>query len=165
RGTANSQGQSEEESQNEFRMPELLDTLLDLFPRIALGIDTSSGPRLGHLCDRVGAECCRRQHAYKGNHGDGRDCAQRPSKMAIKAKKMSPHSLPVPYQNQFPSRPGCRVGVSLPSLSSYGFSPRTLTGLKGINPGGSEVLPCGEVPIVVWGLGKLAVVLCLAVRD
>src|SRR6266496_4279282 len=128
-------------------------------------IDSSSGPRLGHLCDRVGAECCRRQHAYKGNHGDGRDCAQRPSKMAIKAKKMSLHSLPVPYQNQIPSRPGCRVGVSLPSLYSYGFSPRTLTGLKGINPGGNDVLACRQVPIVVSALRKAPHVLSVDRQD
>jgi hypothetical protein len=39
-------------------------------------------------------------------------------------------------------------------LYSYGFSPRTLTGLKGINAGGNYVLARRQVPIVVSALGK-----------
>src|SRR6476620_8818016 len=65
-------------------MPELLNTLLDRHPRIALGIDSSSGSRLGHLFRGVSAECCRGQDAYKGNDSDDRDCAQRPPEMAIR---------------------------------------------------------------------------------
>src|SRR6478736_6977839 len=82
--TGDSQAKAEEESQNEFRMRELFNTLLDRHPRIPLGIDTSSGSRLGHLFRGVGAECCRGQDAYKGNDSDRRDCAQRPPGMAIR---------------------------------------------------------------------------------
>src|SRR6478609_4945389 len=82
--TGDSQAKAEEESQNEFRMRELFNTLLDRHPRIALGIDTPSGSRLGHLFRGVSAECCRRQDAYKGNDSDDRDCAQRPPEMAIR---------------------------------------------------------------------------------
>src|SRR6266436_3201795 len=85
--------------------------------------------------------------------------------MAIKPKKMCRHSLPVSYQNQIPARPGCGIGVGLPSLYSYGFSPRTLTGLKGINPGGNDVLPCRQVPIVVSALGKAPHVLSVDRQD
>src|SRR6476620_2333294 len=65
-------------------MGELFDTFLDRIPRIALRIDSSSGSRLGHLFRGVRAECCRGQDAYKGNDSDDRDCAQRPSEMAIR---------------------------------------------------------------------------------
>src|SRR6478752_1849672 len=82
--TGDSQAKAEEESQNEFRMRELFNTLLDRSPRIALGIDSSTGSRLGHLFRGVSAECCRGQDAYKGNDSDDRDCAQRPPEMAIR---------------------------------------------------------------------------------
>jgi hypothetical protein len=39
-------------------------------------------------------------------------------------------------------------------LYSYGFSPRTLTGLKGINAGGNYMLACRQVAIVVSAFGK-----------
>ncbi len=73
--TAHCQAKAEEQPQNEFRMAELLDALLDRHPRIALGIDSPSGSRLGHLFRRVGAECCRAQHAHEGNDSDGTDDA------------------------------------------------------------------------------------------
>src|SRR5206468_5178450 len=93
--TGHSQAQTEEESQNELRMRELLNTLLDRFRRIALGIDTSSCPRLDHLCDRVGAECCRRQHTDNRNDSDNGYDGERRSEAATKIKKMCRHRLPV----------------------------------------------------------------------
>jgi hypothetical protein len=71
----------------------------------------------------------------------------------------------VPYQNQIPARPGCGIGVGLPSLYSYSFSPRTLTGLKGINAGGNYVLARRQVPIVVSALGKAPHVLSIDGQD
>ena len=50
--------------------------------------------------------------------------------------------LLVPYQNQILSRPGCGVGVGLPSLYSYGFFPGPGTSAIGINSGGKAVLTC-----------------------
>src|SRR6266478_7561804 len=81
--------------------------------------------------------------------------------MAIRAKKMSRHCLPVSYQNQIPSRPGRGIGVSLPSLHSQGFSARTLTGLKGISSGDNDVLSCGQVARVVSALRKASHVLSI----
>jgi hypothetical protein len=50
-------------------------------------------------------------------------------------------------------------------LYSYGFSPRTLTGLKGINAGGNYMLACRQVPIVVSALGKASHVLSIDRQD
>src|SRR5436190_10248957 len=46
------------------------------------------------------------------------------------------------YENHIASRPGCGVGVCLPSLYRQGFLRRASTGLKGINPGCNLVLTC-----------------------
>src|SRR5438477_8562560 len=46
------------------------------------------------------------------------------------------------YENHIASRPGCGVGVCLPSLYLHGFLRRASTGLKGINTGGNLVLTC-----------------------
>jgi hypothetical protein len=54
-------------------MGELLDTFLDRQPRIALGIDTSSGSRLGHLFRGIGAESWRREHREKEDRNYGTD--------------------------------------------------------------------------------------------
>src|SRR5437868_2800958 len=85
--------------------------------------------------------------------------------MTIRAKKMCRHSLRVPYQNQSPSRPGCGIGVGLSSFYIYGFSPRTLTGVIGINSGDKDVLACRQVPIVVSALGKASHVLSVDRQD
>jgi len=53
---ADCEGKTEEEPKYERRMRELLDTLLDRQPRIALGINPASGSRLRHLFRRVRAE-------------------------------------------------------------------------------------------------------------
>jgi hypothetical protein len=50
-------------------------------------------------------------------------------------------------------------------LYSYGFSPRTLTGLKGINSGGNYVLACRQVPTVVSAFGKASYVLAVDGQD
>src|SRR6266545_2572791 len=102
--TAHCQAKTEEEPQNKFRMPELFDALLDRNPRIALGIDSSSGSRLGQLFRRVSTQRCRGKHTYNATDNDDRDCTQRPSEVAIKAQKTYRHSLLVPYQNQLLSR-------------------------------------------------------------
>src|SRR5439155_1592013 len=69
--TAHRQAETEEEAQNEFRMPELLNAVLNRLPRIARRIRAALGPQLGHLFCGVGAERCRRQHAHKRNDSDG----------------------------------------------------------------------------------------------
>src|SRR5439155_18149503 len=155
------QTETEEKPQNEFRMSELLDTLLDRHPRIALRIDTSSGSRLGHLFCGIGAECRHGQDAYKRNDSDHRDCASRPSKIALRAKKMSQHCLRVSYQNQIPSRPGCSIGVGLSSLYSHGFFPGPATSAIGINSGDKNVLACRQVARVASALGKASHVLAI----
>src|SRR5439155_6974568 len=163
--TADCQGEAEEESEYKRRMRELLETLLDRHPRIALGIDSSSGSRLGHLLRRVSAKCCRGQHAYNDNHSDGRDRAQRPFNMAIRAKKMCRHSLRVFYQNQIPARPGCRVGIGLSSFYSHNFSPRTGTFTIGISSGDNDMLACRQVATVLSALGKASYVLSIDGHD
>jgi hypothetical protein len=50
-------------------------------------------------------------------------------------------------------------------LYSYGFSPRTLTGLKGINAGGNYVLACRQVATVLSALGKAPHVLAVDGQD
>src|SRR6266516_6165989 len=85
--------------------------------------------------------------------------------MAIRAKEMCQHCLPVSYQDQISSRPGCGIGVGLSSFYSYGFSPRTLTGVIGINSGDKDVLACRQVPIVVSALGKASHVLSVDRQD
>ena len=49
----------------------------------------------------------------------------------------------------------------MPSLYSYGFSRRTLTGLIGINPGDNVVLACRQVAAVVSALGKASHILSI----
>src|SRR5882672_11913217 len=85
--------------------------------------------------------------------------------MAIKAKKMCRHSLWVPYQNQISARPGCCIGVGLPSFYIYGFSPRTLTSLKGSNSGGNDMLACRQVASVISALGKASHILAINRHD
>ena len=67
KSTADCQDETEEEAKDEIWMPELFDTPLDRFPRIALGIYATGCPSFGHLLRGVGAECCRAQHAEKGD--------------------------------------------------------------------------------------------------
>src|SRR5882724_6239405 len=142
-------------------MPELFDALLDRHPRIALGIDSSSGSRLGHLFRGVSAECRHGQDAYNGNDSDHRDCASRPSKIALRAKKMSQHCLMVSYQNQIPSRPGCSIGVGLSSLYSHCFFPGSATSAIGINSGDKNMLACRQVATVLCALSKASHVLAI----
>src|SRR5437667_12794495 len=85
--------------------------------------------------------------------------------MAMRAKKSSGHYLPVPYQNQILSRPGCGKGVGLPSLYSQGFSPRTGTGAVGIDSGGKAVLACRQIAVVVSALRKASYVLAIDGQD
>src|SRR6266480_6603860 len=85
--------------------------------------------------------------------------------MAMRAKKSSRHKLLISYQNQIPSRPGCGIGVGLSSFYNQGLSPRTLTGLIGINSGGKDVLACRQVPIVVSALGKASHILSVDRQD
>jgi len=49
----------------------------------------------------------------------------------------------------------------VPSLYSYSFPRRTLTGLIGINPGDNDVLTCRQVATVVSALGKASHVLSI----
>ncbi len=49
----------------------------------------------------------------------------------------------------------------MPSLYSYGFSRRTLTGLIGINPGDNDVLARRQVTTVVSALGKASHVMAI----
>src|SRR4030095_6658917 len=85
--------------------------------------------------------------------------------MTIRAKKMCGHSLLVPQQPQIPSRPGCRVGVGLPSLYSQGLSGHTGTGLMGFTPGGYDVLPGRQIATVVSTLAKASHVLAIDGHD
>jgi hypothetical protein len=142
-------------------MPELFDTLLDRHPRIAFGINSSSGSGLGQFFRWVSTQPCRRQRTYKTNDSDDRDRAQRPSETAIRARQTWQHCLPIPYQNQIPSRPGCRIGVSLASFYSHGFSPGTRTNTIGINSSGNYVLACRQVATVLCALGKASHVLAI----
>src|SRR5437588_8866718 len=73
--------------------------------------------------------------------------------------------LLVPYQNQILSRPGCGVGVGLPSFYSQGFSPRTGTGTVGIRSGGNDVLACRQITVVVSALCKASYVLAIDGQD
>src|SRR6266567_8678227 len=91
--TAHRQAETEEESQNEFRMSELLNTLLNRQPRIALGIRAASGPQLGQLFRRVRAQRFRRHHAYKRDESDGADRAQRSSEVATREKGKRRHYI------------------------------------------------------------------------
>src|SRR5258707_12287273 len=89
--TAHCQAKAEEQPQNEFRMSELLDALLDRYPRIPLGIESSSGSRLGHLFRRISPHRCRGQHTEKGDDNYDPDCTKCPSEMTIKPKKTYRH--------------------------------------------------------------------------
>ncbi len=140
--TAYCQAKAQEESQNEFRMPELSDTVLDRDSRVALGIYAACVPHLSQLFRWIGPEYCRRQYTEKSDHKYYADGTQRLSKMTIRAKKMCRHWLWVLYQPQILSRPGCCVGVGLPSLYSHRLSPRTSTGAIRVNPDGKAVLAC-----------------------
>ena len=86
--TGHSQAETEEESQNEFGMPELLDAVLNRHPRIARRILAVSATGLGHLFRWVGAERRGRQPNYEYEDGDGTEGAQRSSRVAIRLKKM-----------------------------------------------------------------------------
>src|SRR5436190_23889800 len=85
--------------------------------------------------------------------------------MAMRAKKSSWHYLVVPYQSQILSRPGCGIGVGLPSLYSQGFSPRTGTGTVGINSSGNYVLTCRQIAVVISALSKTSYVLAIDGQD
>jgi len=67
KSTADCQEETKKEAKDEIWMPELFDTPLDRFPRIAFRIDTSSGSRFGHLLRWIRTECCRAQHTEKGD--------------------------------------------------------------------------------------------------
>ena len=70
-------------------MSELLDAVLDRHPRIAFGIDATRVPsQFSNLFGWISAECCRAQHTKKGDNNCDTDGTQRPSKMAIRPKKM-----------------------------------------------------------------------------
>jgi hypothetical protein len=91
---AKRQGETEEDSQYEIWMSELFDALLDRHPRIGCGVFAAvGGSQLGHLFRRVRTECCRRQHGYERNNGNGGYDGQRSSRMApsSRAKKMCRH--------------------------------------------------------------------------
>src|SRR5436190_3435721 len=163
--TAHCQAKTEKEPQYEFWMPKLLDALLDRHPRIALGINSSSGSGLGQFFRWVSTQPCRRQHTYKTNDSGHRDCAQRPTETAVRTKQTWQHCLPVSYQNQIPSRPGCSIGVSLTSLHSHSFFPRTRTGAIGINSSRNYVLACRQVATVLCALGKASHVLAIHRQD
>ena len=53
----------------------------------------------------------------------------------------------------------------MPSLYSYSFPRRTLTGLIGINPGDNDVLTCRQVAVVVSALSKASYVLAIDGQD
>src|SRR5438094_459814 len=69
--------------------------------------------------------------------------------------------LLVSYQNQLPSRPGCGVGVGLPSLYGQCFSCRTFTAGIGVTSRRKRVLACRQVAIVISALGKASHVLAI----
>jgi hypothetical protein len=73
--------------------------------------------------------------------------------------------LLVPYQTQIPSRPGCRIGVGVPSLYGQGLSARTCTGLMGISPDGYDVLAGRQIATVVSALAKGSHVLAIDGHD
>src|SRR6266550_6583944 len=100
--TAHSQAETNEESQNEFRMSELLNTLLNRQPRIALGIRAAGGPQFGELFRRIGAKRCRRRHAHKRDESDGADRAQRSSEVATRVKGKRRHYI-LRADRNFPS--------------------------------------------------------------
>ena len=74
------------------------------------------------------------------------------------------YSVPF-YQLQIPSRPGCCVDVSLPTLNIQGLFPRTGTGLTGISPDGYDVLSCRQVATIIITLAESSDVLAIDGND
>ena len=97
-------------------------------------------------------------HPCRGSHSA-------PSAAARLRAEKSRYYLPVTYQNQVLSRPGCSIGISLASFYSHSFFPGTRISLIGINPDGEDVLACRQVAVVVSALTKASYVLAIDGQD